>query len=133
MSEKRANVHPAATGQFNEEGRQLFTAYGQHDQSPVLVWLPILFGLLASAIVALAFCPVPRSQTVSGARALFLAVAYVVVTVGTGAFVLATCGLFADRRRLEVSLRRMLPLFCGVAAWMTPVVTFYMRDSLWAA
>jgi hypothetical protein len=27
----------------------------------------------------------------------------------------------------------MLPRFCAVAAWMTPVVAFYMRDSLWAA
>src|SRR5882724_10022453 len=133
MSEKCANVQTATTGQLNEAGRQLFSVYGQHDQSPVLAWLPILFGLLASAIVALAFCPVPRSQTVSGARALFLAVTYVVVTVGTGAFVLATCGIIAGRRRLEAPLRRMLSRFCGVAAWMTPVVAFYMRDSLWAA
>ncbi len=132
MCEKCANCQTAATGQFNEAGRQLFAAYGQHDQSPVLAWLPILLGMLASAIVALAFCPVPRSQTVSGARALFLAVAYVVVTVGTGAFVLVTCGIIAGRRRLEVSVWRMLPPFCGVAAWMTPVVAFYMRDSLWA-
>jgi len=27
----------------------------------------------------------------------------------------------------------MLSRFCGVAAWMTPVVAFYLRDSLWAA
>ena len=133
MSEKCANVQTAATGQLNEAGRQLFTAYGEHDQSPVLAWLPILLGLLASAVVALAFCPVPRSQTVSGARALFLAVAYVVGTVSTGAFVLATCGIVAGQHRLEVSLRRMLSRFCGVAAWMTPVVAFYLRDSLWAA
>jgi hypothetical protein len=56
-----------------------------------------------------------------------------VVTVGTGAFVLATCAIVAGRRRLEVSVRLMLPRFCGVVAWMTPVVAFYMRDSLWAA
>ncbi len=118
-------------GQLNEAGRQLFTTYGQHDQSPVLAWLPILLGLLASAIVALAFCPVPRSQTVSGRRVLFLGVAYVVGTVGTGAFVLATCGIIARRRGVAVSLRRTLPRFCDVAAWMTPVVAFYMRDSLW--
>ena len=128
MSEKCANLQTAATGQLNEAGRQLFAAYRQHDQSPVLAWLPIFFGLLASAIVALAFCPVPRSQTVSGARALFLAVAYVVVTVGTGAFVLATCGTIAGRRRLEV--RRTLPRFCGVAARMTPVAAFYMREGV---
>jgi hypothetical protein len=66
------NVETAATRQLNEAGRQLFTAYGQHDQSSVLAWLPILLGLLASGIVAVAFCPVPRSQTLSGARALFL-------------------------------------------------------------
>jgi hypothetical protein len=133
MSEKCANVRPAAIGQLNDAGQQLFTVYGQHDQSPVLAWLPILFGLLASVIVSLALCPVPRSQTVSGGRALFLAVAYVVVTVGAGAFVLTTCGIIAGRRGLKVSARRMLPRFCGVAAWMTPVVAFYMRDSLWAA
>ena len=133
MSEKCANVQTAAAGQYNEAGRRLFIAYGHHDQSSVLAWLPILLGWLASAIVALEFCPVPRSQTVSGARAVFLAVAYVVGTVGAGAFVLATCGIVAGQRRLAVSLRRMLPRFYGAAAWTTPVVAFYMRDSLWAA
>jgi hypothetical protein len=128
MSEKCANVQPAATGQFTEAARQLFTVYGRQDQSAVLTWLPLLLGLLASAIVAFAMCPVPRSQTVSGARALSLAVIYVLVTAGTGAFVLATCGIIVGRRGPGVSLLR----FCSVAAWMTPVVAFYMRDSLWA-
>jgi hypothetical protein len=63
MREECANFQTAATGQLNEVDRHLFAVYGQHDQSPVLTWLPILLGLLASAIVALAFCPVPRSQT----------------------------------------------------------------------
>jgi hypothetical protein len=126
MCEKCANV------QLREAGRQLFTVYGQHDHSPVLAWSPILLGLLVSAIVALAFCPVPRSQTVSGGTALFLAVAYVAVTVGAGASVLATCGIIAGRHGVEGSVWRTLPRFCGVAAWMTPVVAFSMRNSLWA-
>src|SRR5882724_5625079 len=79
MREKGANVQTVAADQLNEPGQHLFAVYGQHDQSPVLTWLPILLGLFTSAIVALAFCPVPRSQTVSPGRALFLAVAYVVV------------------------------------------------------
>jgi hypothetical protein len=128
MSEKCANVQTAATGQSNQAGRQLFTVYGRQDQSAVLAWLPILLGLLASAGVAFAMCPVPRSQTVSGAGALSLAAAYVVVTAGAGAFVLATCGMIVGRRRPGVSLAR----FCSVAAWMTPVIAFSMRDSLWA-
>src|SRR4029077_15125557 len=48
--------------------QQLFTAYGQHDPSPVLTWVPILLGSIASAIVALLFCPVPRSTVVSAAK-----------------------------------------------------------------
>ncbi|MGA9978716.1 MAG: hypothetical protein WBQ08_08785 [Candidatus Sulfotelmatobacter sp.] len=132
MSEKQANVQIAATGQLNGVGRQLFTAYGQHDQSPLLPWSPILLGLLASAIVALVFCPVPQSQTISGARALFLAIAYVMAAAGIGAFVLVGCGRVAGRRGLKMS-RWLLPRFCCVAAWMTPVVAFYVRDSFWAA
>ena len=81
MCEKRANVETAAAGPSHEAGRQLFAVYGQNDPSPVLTWLPIFLGLLASALVALAFCPVPRSQTVSAARALFLAITDVLATV----------------------------------------------------
>jgi hypothetical protein len=132
MCEKCANVRTAATGQFNEASRRLFAAYGQHDQSPVLTWLPILLGLLASAIVALTFCPIPRSHTISAAQALFLAVAYVMETVTIGAGVLAACGIILGWRRLELSVWWVVPLFCCVAAWMTPVVAFYARDSLWA-
>jgi hypothetical protein len=132
MREKGANVQTAAAGQLNEPGQHLFAVYGQYDQSPVLTWLPILLGLFASAIVALAFCPVPRSQTVSPGRALFLAVAYVVVTVGIGVCVLATSGIVLGRRRPEISVWQVLPLFCSVAAWIAPVVAFYRRDSLWA-
>lgn len=132
MCEKSVNSQTTATGRLNEAGRQLFAPYGEHDRSPVLAWLPILLGLLASTVVALAFCPVPRSQTVSGARALFLAIAYVGVTVGTGAFVLASCGTIAGQRRLKAPVWRILPSFGAVAAWMTPMVAFYMRDSWWA-
>jgi hypothetical protein len=132
MREKCANVQTAAADGLNEPGLHLFAAYGQHDQSPVLSWLPILLGLFAVAITALAFCPIPRSQTLSLGRALFLAVVYVVVAVGISVFVLATCGIVLGQRRLEVSFRQVLPLFCSVAAWITPAVAFYRRDSLWA-
>ena len=116
----------------NEAGQQLFTAYGRDDQSPVLAWLPILLGLLASAVVALTFCPVPRTQTVSAVGALLLAVAYVAATVGIGAAAVAACGVIVARRKREVSIWGILPFFSCVAAWMTPLVAFYMRDSLWA-
>jgi len=133
MCEKRTNVRTAAPGQLNETGRQLFAVYGQHDQSPVLTWLPILLGLFASAIVALALCPIPRSHTLSPARALFLAVAYVTGTVGIGAGALAASGTVLGWRKSELSGWWVLPIFCSVAAWMTPLVAFYRRDSLWAA
>ncbi len=132
MREESANVQTAVAGELNEADRHLFAVYGQHDQSPVLTWLPILLGLLASAIIALAFCPVPRSQTVSPGRAWFLAVAYVVVTVGISVCVLTTCRIILGRCRVEVSVWQVLPLFCSVAAWITPVVAFFRRDSLWA-
>ncbi len=133
MCEKSTNVRTAAPGQLNETGRQLFAVYGQHDQSPVVTWLPILLGLFASAIVALALCPVPRSYNLSPARALFLAVAYVMETVGIGGGVLAACGTILGWRKPELSGWWVLPLFCSVAAWMTPLAAFYTRDSLWAA
>jgi hypothetical protein len=117
---------------MDQEG-QLFDAYAQRDPSPVLNWLPIVLGFIASIIVALGFCPVPRSQTLSIAAALLLAATYVVGTVGVGVAVLAATGMIVARRGPEVSVWRVAPLFCAVAAWMTPTVAFYMRDSLWAA
>lgn len=104
MREKCANVQAAAADGLNEPGLHLFAVYEQHDQSPVLSWLPILLGLFAVAIAALAFCPIPRSQTLSLGRALFLAVAYVVVTVGISVCVLATCGIVLGRRHDFVRL-----------------------------
>jgi hypothetical protein len=101
MREKGPNVRTAAAGQLNEPGQHLFAIYRQHDQSPVLTWLPILLGLFASAFFALAFCPVPRSQTVSPSRALFLAVAYVVTTVGISVCVLATSGMVLGGANLK--------------------------------
>ena len=133
MWEKPTNVRTAAPGQSNETGRQLFAVYGQHDQSPVLTWLPILLGLFASVIVALALCPLPRSDNLSAARALLLAVAYVMETVGIGAGVLAASGTVLGWRKSELSGWWVLPSFCSVAAWMTPLVAFYRRDSLWAS
>jgi hypothetical protein len=132
MREKCANVQTATANGLNEPGLHLFAVYEQHDKSPVLSWLPILLGLFAVAMAALAFCPIPRSQTLSLGRALFLAVAYVAVTVGISVCVLATCCIVLGRRRLGVSFWQVLPLFCSVAAWITPVVAFYRRDSLWA-
>ena len=54
MREECANVETTATGQLNEVDRPLFAVYEQHDQSLVLSWVPILLGLLALAIAALA-------------------------------------------------------------------------------
>jgi len=115
----------------DEASPELFAVYGRHDQSPVLTWLPILFGLIASAAVALALCPVPRSQTVSAVGAVLIAVAYVAATVAIGAAVLA-CGGIVAKRKGEAPIWRILPFFCSVAAWMTPLAAFYERDSLWA-
>jgi hypothetical protein len=116
----------------NEADRQLFTAFRQHDPSPVLTWSPILFGSIASAIVALVFCPVPRSTVVSSAEALFLAIAYVVTTVATGAAVFSASSVIVARRKREALIWRILPFFCCVAAWLAPLMAFYARDSLWA-
>jgi hypothetical protein len=132
MREKCADAQTAAADVLNEPGLHLFAVYEQHDQSPVLSWLPILLGLSAVTTAALAFCPIPRSQTLSLGGALFLAVGYVVVAVGISVCVLATCGIVLGRHRLGVSFWQVLPLFCSVAAWITPVVAFYRRDSLWA-
>jgi len=52
MREECANVQAAAADQLNELDRNLFAVYGQPDQSPVLTWLPIVLGFLASAIVS---------------------------------------------------------------------------------
>jgi hypothetical protein len=35
-------------------------------------------------------------------------------------------------RKRETPIWRILPFFCSVAAWMTPLAAFYKRDSLWA-
>jgi hypothetical protein len=116
----------------NEAGPELFTAYRRNDQSLVWTWLPILLGLIASAIVALALCPVPRSTTLSAAGALFLAATYVLATVGIGAAVFAACAITIAKREFEVPIWRVLPFFCCVVAWITPLAAFYARDSLWA-
>jgi len=112
--------------------QQLFTAYGQHDPSPVLTWVPILLGLIASAIVALLFCPVPRSTVVSAAKALFLAIAYVLAIVVIGAVVFSASSVIVASRKRETPIWRILPFVCGVAAWLAPLIAFYARDSLWA-
>ena len=94
--------------------------------------LPIYLGILTSAVVALALCPVPRSTTLSAAGALFLAATYVLATVGIGAAVFVTCGVIVAKCELEAPIWRVLPFFCCVAAWITPLAAFYARDSLWA-
>src|SRR4029434_8172572 len=91
-----------------------------------------LLGLFASAIVALALCPLPRSDNLSAARAILLAVAYVMESVGIGAVVLAASGTVLGWRKSELSDWWVLPIFCSVVAWMTPLLAFYRRDSLWA-
>ena len=110
----------------------MFNAYGEPDQSPFLIWLPISAGLLAAVIAAFAFCPLPRSQTISPAAALGLAVAYVTLALGVGISALAVCSTFAWRKA-RIATSRVVALFCSVAAWIAPMVAFYRRDSLWAA
>jgi len=94
--------------------------------------LPICLGMLTSAVVALALCPVPRSTTLSAPGALFLALTYVLATVGIGAAAFAASGVIVAKRELEVPIWRVLPHFYCVAAWITPLAAFYARDSLWA-
>lgn len=43
-----------------------------------------------------------------------------------------TCGVIVGKRECEVPVRRVLPFFCCVAAWISPLAAFYARDSLWA-
>jgi hypothetical protein len=116
----------------NEADRQLFTAFRQHDPSPVLTWLPILLGLIASAIVALVLCPVPRSTAVSAAEALFLALAYVLAIVVVGAAVFSASSVIVARRKRETLIWKILPFFCCAVAWLAPLIAFYARDSFWA-
>jgi hypothetical protein len=94
--------------------------------------LPVCLGMLASTVIALALCPVPRSTTLSAAGALFLALTYVLATAGIGAAVFVACRVMVAKRELEVPIRRVLPFFCCVAAWISPLAAFYARDSLWA-
>ena len=117
---------------MNDAGWPPLETCGQRPEWPVLTWLPILLGLLASATVALASCPVPRSRPISASGALLLAIASVVGTVGVGAAAFAACATMVAHRGLQVRVRKVLPIFCGVAAWMTPTLAFYLRDSLWA-
>src|SRR6516164_6127282 len=109
----------------------LFQYHEQNDRPPFRYWLPVAMGLFAATIVALAFCPVPRSDTLSGPVVLFLAFAYVASAVCVGAATLALCGILVDRHRHGVSVRRPLALFCTVAAWIAPMVAFCRRDSSW--
>ena len=111
----------------------LFEAHAESDRSPFLAWLPITAGLLAAAIAALAFCPVPRSETVSGPIAVFLAGAYVAITTGVAASALFLSSVLVSKRSRGVPVRRPLALSCSVAAWFAPMVAFHQRDSLWAA
>ncbi|HKV78965.1 MAG TPA: hypothetical protein VJP02_12520 [Candidatus Sulfotelmatobacter sp.] len=115
----------------NKPGQQLFAIYGHNEQSLVLPWLPIFLGLIASAIVAIVFSPVPRATFVSVAEALLLALAYVFVTVAIGAGVFSVCSVIARHKR-EAPIWKILPFFCCVAAWIAPLVAFYARDSFWA-
>lgn len=116
-----------------KESRLLLEAHLEDARSPFWDWFPIIVSLLAAAIAAFAFCPVPRSDTVSGPIALFLAGAYVVITAGVAAVALSVCSVLIAKRRCGVPVRRPLALSCSVAAWFAPMVAFYQRDSLWSA
>ena len=131
MREKCVNLQPASSVLTNPN-RQLFAIYGQKDQSPVLVWLPIFLGLIASAIVALILCPVPRSLTVSPAKALLLAITDVGATVAIGIGVIAASCTIVARGKLRSHVWGVWRPFASVAAWIAPVIAFYRRDSLWA-
>src|SRR5246127_496976 len=121
-----------SAGGESEADRQLFAVFRQHGPSPVLTWLPILLGSIASAIVALVLCPVPRSTVVFAAEALFLALAYVLAIVVIGAAVFSACSVIVARGKREAPIWKILPFFCCVTAWMAPLVAFYARDSVWA-
>ena len=110
----------------------MFQAYADDSRSRFWDWLPITVGLLAAAITALALCPVPRSETVSGPIALFLAFAYVAITTAVTAGALLICSVFFAKRGSGVSVRRPLALSCSLAAWFAPMVAFCERDSSWA-
>ena len=109
----------------------MFERYAENDRSPFWDWLPITAGLLAAATAALAFCPVPRSETVSGSVALFLAGGYVAITTAMAAGALSLCSILVARRG-GVPVRRTLALFCSVAASFAAMAAFYQRESLWA-
>ena len=109
----------------------LLQSQEQNDPSPWLIWLPIAAGLLAVAVVSFVLCPVPRSGTITGPTAWFLAFAY--VALGVGAAVLAASTVRIARHIPRTSVRPVLPLFSSVAAWIASTVAFYRRDSLWAA
>lgn len=111
----------------------LFEAHADNDRSPFWDWLPITVGLLSSLVVALAFCPVPRSGNVSGPLALFLAGAYVAITTAVAALALSVCSALVAKRHPVIHMRRPLALYCSEASWLAPMVAFYQRDSLWAA
>ena len=121
------------TRHSEETENRIFASYGRQDQSPVLLWLPILLALLASLLAALLLCPVPRSQSVSLSKALWLSIASAAGTVALGVLVLAIGARLAGLRGRGGAVRQALPLFCVVGAWITPVVAFYRRDSWWAA
>ena len=132
MPENCANLQPASSVLTNPN-QQLFAIYRQKDQSPVLDWLPIFLGLLASGMVALVLCPVPRIRTVSPAGALLLAVTDVVATIAIGIGVVGASSIIAVRpSELRWTVWRIWRPFASVAAWITPLVAFYRRDSLWA-
>ena len=109
----------------------LLQSQDQNDPSPLLIWLPIAAGLLAVAVVSFLLCPVPRSETITGPTAWFLAFAY--VALGVGAAALAASSVRIARHIPGASVRPALPLLSSVAAWIPSTVAFYRRNSLWAA
>jgi hypothetical protein len=111
----------------------MFASYGRHDQSVVLTYLPLGAGLIASAIVAVVFGPKPLSPS-TGFGALSHSITYLASTLMLGLAFLAAGGLANGwHNHKDGTIWRIGLRFCGVAAWMTPVVAFYKRDSLLAS
>ena len=111
----------------------LLTGCRQRVPSPLLGWLPVILGLSASVGVAWLLCPVPLPHTVSPIGAVLLAARYVILTVSISTAVLTITAKFAARHLGAVATQLVLPIFCCTAAWMTPAVAFYLRNSLWMA
>src|SRR5947209_4272021 len=110
----------------------LFAEPLKRDESVVLRSLPVLLGLLVSALTAFAFCPVPMPQAISVRDAVLLSIKYPVLTVGAGVLTLLASGRAVGWPKRGTSVRQLIPTFGAAVLWLPPVFVFYRRQSLWA-